>query len=247
MLGSQQSEEDIKRYFNQSAVSYYQDYAREDSAGDSLNKKYLTYLIPLSENKRVLEIGCGPGTLSKQIAKTSGFNVGLDFSEDMLGLAGKPKDRPYFLIADAKSLPFKNDSFDLVFLIRTLQHIPDVNKTLSEITRIIPADSLVVFDFINIWNPFAFIRAALGRVFKLVYLRADNKKSVANYCQRANIKIDHIYPLVFFVDMPNLKKYLPWLRAFRSDKLSNLFKVETKESSFLSICYYLHSWPFCTL
>jgi len=91
--------------------------------------------------KRVLEIGCGLGTDGAQFVKAGAEYVGMDLSPVSAHLAKinlQLQNLPaIWLVSDAESLPFPNDSFDLVYSYGVLHHTPDLPAAVAEIHRIL--------------------------------------------------------------------------------------------------------------
>jgi len=91
--------------------------------------------------KRVLEIGCGLGTDGAQFAKAGADYVGMDLSEASVNLAKENlrlRNLPAcWLVSDAESLPFADDTFDLVYSNGVLHHTPDLPAAVAEIHRIL--------------------------------------------------------------------------------------------------------------
>jgi SAM-dependent methyltransferase len=106
---------------------------------------------------RVLEVGCGPGHLSLQLARQHGFEVtGLDLDPAMIARAQANADqagngdqrRPSFLIGDVASLAFPDRSFDLVVSTLSMHHWADPTAGLAEIGRVLrPGARALVWDF----------------------------------------------------------------------------------------------------
>mgnify|MGYP000843845463 FL=1 len=92
---------------------------------------------------RVLEIGCGGGQLTDNIAPSLGADgeyVGLDASEEQLDVArASYADVPNakFIPGNATALPFDDGSFDRVVAINTLEYIQDTSAVLAEIRRVL--------------------------------------------------------------------------------------------------------------
>jgi ubiquinone/menaquinone biosynthesis C-methylase UbiE len=90
--------------------------------------------------KRVLELGCGAGSDLLRFAKAGARTTGIDLSPRSASLA-KTRLRLYncqgnVLIADAEQLPFKADSFDLVYSWGVLHHTPDTQQAIKEVYRV---------------------------------------------------------------------------------------------------------------
>ena len=99
--------------------------------------------LRLAADSRVLELGCGPGSLWRpNLARIpAGWQITLtDFSPGMLAearanLAGA---HPFaFEQADAQAIPFADRSFDAVIANHMLYHVPDRAKAFAEIRRVL--------------------------------------------------------------------------------------------------------------
>jgi ubiquinone/menaquinone biosynthesis C-methylase UbiE len=103
----------------------------------------------LAPDARVLDVGCAKGfmlyDLKRQFPKLS--VRGIDISSYAIEKS-HPEIAKYTEVADAKSLPFKDNSFDLVISINTIHNLDeaDCGKALREIERVSKKDSFVVVD-----------------------------------------------------------------------------------------------------
>jgi len=102
--------------------------------------KLLSHLI---EGQKVLEIGCGNGDLSLEIAKLGFDVIGIDISEpgicQAVELVQKENldARAKFMVMDATSLEFPDNSFDTVLIAEVLEHVRDSRKLLEEAVRVV--------------------------------------------------------------------------------------------------------------
>ena len=108
---------------------------------------------------RVLEIGCGSGAYTTFVARavgTEGIVEALDIQPAMLAQLEKklalPDNSDIKNIrtheASAYELPFEDGTIDLVYMVTVLPEIPDQEKTLTEIKRVLkPAGILAVTEF----------------------------------------------------------------------------------------------------
>ena len=95
----------------------------------------------LSDGERVLDVGCGTGSLtftSPEIANVASV-TGIDPAESFVEFARRRNTDPRisFQTADARALPFENDSFDRVFSMLVLQFIPDAARAVAEMRRVV--------------------------------------------------------------------------------------------------------------
>ena len=87
---------------------------------------------------KVLDVGCGTGLLLEKLAQIDHLAVGVDISRNMLEVAKHRVDKGVMLVvADAEALPFKNESFEAVFLITVLQNLSNPVKGLKEAFRVL--------------------------------------------------------------------------------------------------------------
>ena len=108
-------------------------------------------LLSLPADARILELGCGPAYLwSANAARIpAGWDITLsDLSAGMLETAKRSTARIgrsfKFEVIDAQSLPYDDETFDLVIANHMLYHVPDRPKAIQEIRRVLkPAGRLI--------------------------------------------------------------------------------------------------------
>lgn len=106
--------------------------------------------LPLRSGIRVLDLGCGTGTLLQRIAENPlGVSCcGLDVSRRMLSLAAQRAPTVPLLRADAHQLPFAPGSFDLVVSTSALHYWREPNRVLAEIRMVLDrSGGLVITDW----------------------------------------------------------------------------------------------------
>ena len=104
-----------------------------------------------------LDVGCGTGALAARLAGAGYETVGVDPSEGMLEVLRQRSPQVRAVRASAESLPFPDDSFDVVLTVAVLHHIADrggVRRTLAEMVRVAkPSGRVLVWDH-NPRNPY---------------------------------------------------------------------------------------------
>lgn len=107
----------------------------------------------LAAGGRALDVCCGTGLLTLELAKTAGPRgsvVGVDFCRAMLDvaaatIAAASGGAPIELIeANAMALPFANDSFDCATIGFALRNVPDIAAVLAEMRRVVKPGGAVV-------------------------------------------------------------------------------------------------------
>ncbi|NYZ75475.1 class I SAM-dependent methyltransferase [Candidatus Micrarchaeota archaeon] len=89
-------------------------------------------------NPKILDAGCGDGVMTRYLTSIRGAKItGLDYNELRLKRARKLLPAVRFVKGDLLKMPFKTNSFDVVFLHHVLEHIKEDEKVLREIRRIL--------------------------------------------------------------------------------------------------------------
>jgi SAM-dependent methyltransferase len=87
---------------------------------------------------RVLDLGCGVGHSYHLLAPRE--TVGVDL--DPAALAGQERET---VVADMRALPFADGSFASVLSVQSLEHVPDPERVLAEVVRVLAEDGVAVF------------------------------------------------------------------------------------------------------
>lgn len=95
---------------------------------------------------KTLEVGCGTGVNLESI-KNSGIGYGIDISDCMLKIAKAKKLKVGK--ASATQIPFKDESFDLVFSFQVLPHVEDIQKAINEMYRVCTKRGTIIIDLYN--------------------------------------------------------------------------------------------------
>lgn len=114
---------------------------------DAKTYKLMYERIPkVIKDKEVLEIATGPGLLAKNVAHAAKKMIATDYSEGMIAQAkkGKYPDNLCFEVADAMNLPYEDNSFDVVLISNCLHLLPEPEKALSEIDRVLRNNGILI-------------------------------------------------------------------------------------------------------
>jgi ubiquinone/menaquinone biosynthesis C-methylase UbiE len=132
----------------------------EDESSNSVATDRLTDLLidksDLRAGGRVLDVGCGIGTSAFRLAETTPAQiVGITNNQPQIDEANRRSaakgldDRVTFEFADALSLPYADDSFDVVWIFEALMHM-DRLRTLREIGRVLrPGGRVIITDLLQ--------------------------------------------------------------------------------------------------
>lgn len=120
------------------------------------------HLADLRPGMRVLDVGCGKGEVAVQAALAGAEVYGLDYSDGSLNLSRRtlqilPEDarkRAALIQADARSIPFGDESFDRIFILDLIEHLHDweLRTALRELHRLLkPGGYVVIHTLPNRW------------------------------------------------------------------------------------------------
>lgn len=119
------SDEAMEYYFEPGRLKFYDDVLK---------------FIPIS-CKKILDVGCGNGFFLSRIAKLQGNQgedmTGVDYAESGFIEGRKLLPRAKFIKAPAEKLPFEDNSFDVVIMMETLEHLEKWKEALDEAYRVL--------------------------------------------------------------------------------------------------------------
>jgi SAM-dependent methyltransferase len=134
---------------------------------EKLGDEYFDIITPtmLHSKSSVLEVGCGSGRFLKYLSGKAGSLVGVDPSHAIFAadnLLGKD-DRVVLVKASANDLPFENNSFDFVYSIGVLHHIPDTFRAMQAcVDKVKPGGHFFTYLYYDLDNRGLLFRSAFG-------------------------------------------------------------------------------------
>ena len=107
-----------------------------------LNKESVNYILNNIDGETVLDIACGRGYLAKKIVELLHLKVtGIDF---IINDEFKSSVNPLFKEGTLKRIPYPDNSFDTVICTHTLEHVVNLQQSLSELRRVCSRKLIVV-------------------------------------------------------------------------------------------------------
>ena len=121
----------------------YDRYMRKDAAA---YERLYELLRPVVRQKTVLELATGTGLITKHIVHSADHIEATDASQEMIEQAkrGVKSAKLYFSVQDMFHLPYADQSFDVVIVVNALHIVPEPEKALSEIRRVLKDDGVLV-------------------------------------------------------------------------------------------------------
>ncbi|PWN33666.1 S-adenosyl-L-methionine-dependent methyltransferase, partial [Meira miltonrushii] len=106
------------------------------------------------DDVKILDIGCGGGLVTEEIAKhTKAKVIGIDLSKQSIAKARQhspfPLNRLAYVIGSAYELPFADGSIDAIVCSDVFEHLHDVPLAMREIHRVLHKGGMLVYDTVN--------------------------------------------------------------------------------------------------
>jgi ubiquinone/menaquinone biosynthesis C-methylase UbiE len=134
---------------------HYDTFASEYDGVDQGVERVLSRL-KIAPGSEILDVGCGTGNLTLRLPEMNSFRrvVGIDVSDGVLNVARKHTQelrlRNFeFLRASACRLPFNDEEFDCVVSNMVFHLVPDQEKALAEIARVLKSSGSAVLQFLG--------------------------------------------------------------------------------------------------
>ena len=90
-----------------------------------------------SPGRRTIDVGCGEGRVSRDLAARGHHAVSVDLSPTMIRYASAADPNHPYVVADAMALPFADSTFDLAVAYNSIQNILDLDRAVRETSRVL--------------------------------------------------------------------------------------------------------------
>ncbi len=195
--------------------------------------KKLIAELDLKGNERILDLGCGDGCITAQLAELvpNGLTVGIDASQSMIDSAEKSHkaENMRFDLTDINDINFENE-FDIIFSNATLHWIKDHNKLLANVYKSLKADGTARFNFAadgNCSHLFKVIKQVMAQKEYVGYfdkfdwpwympaisdyenlLEKSDFKEAKVWCENADRYFDNAEEMIRWIDQPSIVPFL---------------------------------------
>ena len=121
----------------------YDRFMRKDRAA---YEKIYELIRPIVRHKTVLELAAGTGLIAKHIVNAAAHIEATDASAEMIAEAKRDtrSAKLHFSVQDMFRLPYANQSFDVVIVSNALHIVPQPEKALQEIKRVLKDDGVLI-------------------------------------------------------------------------------------------------------
>lgn len=103
--------------------------------------------------KKVLDLGCGGGFVSEELARRGAHVTGVDPAQVLVDVAKLHAQESGFEIdykvGTGEAIPAPDASFDIVVCVDVLEHVADLDRVLQEVHRVLKPGGLFLYDTIN--------------------------------------------------------------------------------------------------
>ncbi len=146
------------------------------SLAHALESEAIFALAEVKPGQRIMDIGCGTGIYTLELARRGARVIGMDPSVEMIAMA-KEKLRlasltGLFVCGSAEALPFRSQKFDLALAVTSLcfVHLPD--RAIEEMRRVLRSGGRLVLGELNRFSLWAFLRRLKGFFRETIYNQA---------------------------------------------------------------------------
>ena len=131
-----------KNFWDKNAGRYDR-FMRKDQAA---YEKMYELIRPIVRHKTVLELATGTGLIAKHIVNAAAHIEATDASPEMIAEARRDNQsaKLHFSVQDMFRLPYADKSFDVVIVSNALHIVPQPEKALAEIRRVLKDDGMLI-------------------------------------------------------------------------------------------------------
>ena len=131
-----------KNFWDKNAGRYDRFMRKDRAAYDEMYE----LIRPIVRHKTVLELATGTGLIAKHIVNAAAHIEATDASADMIAKAKRDNRsaKLYFSVQDMFCLPYAGESFDVVIVSNALHIVPQPEKALQEIKRVLKDDGVLI-------------------------------------------------------------------------------------------------------
>jgi len=167
------------------------------------------------QNGRVLDAGCGSGSLLKELRLKNHIKLyGIDFSDAAINISRREIPSGEFVVGNITNMPFKNEYFDVLICCELLEHIENPNAAINECYRVLKKNSILHISIPTSWG-----------IYSKRHKKGYSSESILKLLKESNFKIIYV---------KHIGLYLSFVTKFFK-YLSHLFSREFSLSGPLNV------------
>lgn len=220
------AEKEIREYYDK---EYYKNISKVDFAEYERNsyfyRHFLRYL-PQDTRKTLLDVGCGGGQLLYLVEKDNVQTLGADISLAAISTAKRYCTKSSFFLMQGETLAFKNNTFDYVTCLGSLEHFKNIERGVKEIKRVMKDEGKAIILVPNI-NYFAwFFSSVKGTGQAKVSETLHSLSEWGSVFERNGLEIEGICRDYRFLDQVINDPSIPSLKKLIFKMLFNLLPLK---------------------
>jgi ubiquinone/menaquinone biosynthesis C-methylase UbiE len=122
---------------------------KEERGNLRTNLEFLAQIDLLRTEDRILEIGCGIGTVVHELSKKGHDIIGIDISSEAIEYGRNKYGDIRLEVHAAETLPYEDESFEVVLSFDLFEHIAEIDKHISEVRRVLRPGGYYLFQTPN--------------------------------------------------------------------------------------------------
>lgn len=187
--------------------------------------RWVLKILSPKKGKILLDVACGGGYFLKEAEKIGIKTFGIDISESAIAIAKKETRNSKLLCANGEKLPFRDETFDYVSNLGSLEHFLEPEKGTKEMARVLKKDgkcavlvpnSYFLMTIINVWRT-----GSTGRETVQEIDRWATKKEWMSLLEKNGLKVEKVFKYNYKTPKDPLKYRL--IRPFIPLNLSYCF------------------------
>ncbi len=123
-------------------IHYISNISQKEYLNSNDGKKMIKAIELCGSGNKVLDIGSGGGYIALEIKKHNNGVTCLDLQPQAIADAKKKGLKG--VVGKAQSLPFKDNTFDVVFMAEVIEHFLDTQKALMEVRRVLKRNGTII-------------------------------------------------------------------------------------------------------
>ncbi|MFX1456434.1 MAG: class I SAM-dependent methyltransferase [Promethearchaeota archaeon] len=136
-------------YYSKKKPSLSTEYDFEKEQFFKIANLKLKHILGEVKNKRILDVGCGVGTLSFYLAQKGAVVTGIDLSENLIDYCKERSKKLRlsidFRVMNAQIPDFDEDFFDIILGSRIIHHLPNLNLFFNQCKQLLKKEGFIAF------------------------------------------------------------------------------------------------------